>query len=222
MRSVQPAEVVGGYRACLAGCRRSGPRRTSQRPTLDGAKQQQVLAARQLLPQHVKLQRRTGRVVTATTLLSPLRAGSLRQLLCHPHGTIACAAGPHLRSSCCKPANKASPEGKHPSADARGPCRRRRQCWCRTPMHRLHTGAVENPLRELGLPFHAPPNNFVLVRMYGRQLAHGTLASFLKHEARPKSLPSSPPEKGSTPVRQLMVVDLPAPLGPSRQKHSPG
>ena len=31
----------------------------------------------------------------------------------------------------------------------------------------------------------------------------------------------SPPSMGSTPVRQLMVVLLPAPLGPSRQKHSP-
>lgn len=30
-----------------------------------------------------------------------------------------------------------------------------------------------------------------------------------------------PEVSGSTPVRQLMVVDLPAPLGPSRQKHSP-
>ena len=32
---------------------------------------------------------------------------------------------------------------------------------------------------------------------------------------------ASPPEGGSTPVRQLIVVVLPAPFGPSRQNTSP-
>lgn len=32
---------------------------------------------------------------------------------------------------------------------------------------------------------------------------------------------ASPAVVGSSPIRQLMVVDLPAPFGPNRQKHSP-
>ena len=141
MRRVQPAEEVGRYGACPAGYRRSSPRQTRQRPTLDGAKQQQVLAAGQLLPQHVKLQRQKEGVATVTTHLNPCCAGSLRQL-CHPHGTIACAAcRPTLALQLLQASHKkASPAGKRPSADARGPCHRRWQCWCRTPMHRLQGG----------------------------------------------------------------------------------
>jgi hypothetical protein len=53
--------------------------------------------------------------------------------------------------------------------------------------------------------------------MSGRTRARPPAATRLSPHTR-----ASPPSSGSAPMQQLMVVDLPAPLGPSRQKHSPG
>lgn len=118
-----------------------------------------------------------------------------------------------------------------PEAKAKG-CRYSSCCCCCQPTGAVaagHAMARASEGRQVVLPLsrEVRPSDSTILCLYGvnhnqtSPIAATTRGSFLSQPASQSQGGHSPPSRGSTPVRQPMVVDLPAPLGPSRQKHSP-